>query len=66
VDGKSVEERERMGVEYCRSIPGAERLYLDAGDFAIYRSSGWHIGNYVPYIKRATLHDGVQTPEGSK
>ena len=24
--------------------------------------TGWHIGNYAPYRKRATLHDGVWNP----
>ena len=51
-----------MGLEYCRSMPGAERLYLEAGDLALYRSTLWHIGNYVPYKKRATLHDNAMTP----
>jgi hypothetical protein len=23
----------------------------------------WHLGSYVPYCKRATLHDVVDTPE---
>lgn len=44
-------------------MPGAKRLYLEAGDLALYRSTLWHIGNYVPYKKRATLHDNAMTPE---
>lgn len=59
----SSEERERMCLEYCQAMPGAVRLYLDAGDFALYRPSGWHLGNYAPYKKRATLHDSVNEPE---
>jgi hypothetical protein len=62
LEGKSYAERERACLEYCRSMPGAQQLYLEAGDFALYRASMWHLGNYVPYSKRATLHDGVLTP----
>jgi hypothetical protein len=62
LEGKSYAERERIGLEYCRSMPGAEQLYLEAGDFAMYRASMWHLGNYVPYSKRASLHDAVLTP----
>ena len=46
-------------------MPGAVQLRLNAGDFALYRSSAWHLGNYVPYRKRATLHDFCGTPEYS-
>jgi hypothetical protein len=56
-------ERERQGLEYCRRMPGALRVSLDAGDFALYRSTLWHLGNYVPYARRATLHDFIDTPE---
>ncbi len=63
LEGKSDENRERACLEYCRSMPGAFRLHLEAGDFALYRSTLWHIGNYVPYRTRATLHDIVSTPE---
>lgn len=44
-------------------MPGAVPLHLEAGDFALYRSTLWHIGNYVSYSKRATLHDSAMTPE---
>ena len=44
-------------------MPGAVQLHLDAGDFALYRNTLWHIGNYVPYRKRATIHDGALTAE---
>ena len=57
------EERERACLEYCRSMPGAVCLHLDAGDFALYRNTLWHLGSYVPYARRATLHDVVDTPE---
>ncbi|MBV7337604.1 phytanoyl-CoA dioxygenase family protein [Chloroflexi bacterium TSY] len=63
LEGKTSEEREQICLDYCRSMPSAVRLSLDAGDFALYRSTLWHIGNYVPYRKRATLHDFVDTPE---
>lgn len=61
LEGKSSAERERVCLEYCESMPGAERLHLNAGDFALYRASLWHLGSYVPYRKRATLHDVVST-----
>jgi ectoine hydroxylase-related dioxygenase (phytanoyl-CoA dioxygenase family) len=60
---KTVEERERVCLEYCRSMPGSVQLHLEAGDFALYRNTLWHLGNYVPYKKRATLHDSATTPE---
>ena len=63
LDGKSAEEREPLCLEYCRSMPGAVQLHLEAGDFALYRNTLWHLGNYVPYRKRATLHDSAWTPE---
>jgi hypothetical protein len=44
-------------------MPGAVQLFLNAGDFAMYRNVMWHIGNYAPYRKRATLHDTAWTPE---
>ena len=28
----------------------------------MYRNSLWHVGSYVPYVKRATLHDIIDTP----
>lgn len=59
----SPERQERDCLAYCRNMPGAVQLRLNAGDFALYRSSGWHLGNYVPYRKRATIHDFVGTPE---
>jgi len=46
-----------------RSMPGAQQLHLDAGDFCLYRNTLWHIGNYLPYARRATLHDSVDTDE---
>lgn len=48
---------------YVRSMPGAVQIHLNAGDFMIYRNTLWHIGNYIPYIKRATIHGALLTPE---
>lgn len=62
LEGKSFEERERLCLEYCQSMPGAVQLFLNAGDFALYRNTLWHLGSYLPYRKRATLHDAVDTP----
>ena len=57
------EQAEYAGRDYCRSMPGAVQAWLNAGDFMIYRNTLWHIGNYVPYIKRATVHGSLVTPE---
>lgn len=64
--GETNSERERICLEYCESLPGAQRLLLDAGDYCLYRNSLWHLGNYVHYRKRATLHEGVMTAEFQK
>lgn len=63
LEGKLAEEREQICLDYCRSMPGAVHVYLDAGDFVLYRNTLWHLGNYVPYRSRATLHDFVDTPK---
>lgn len=59
---QSDEERERACIRYCRAMPNAVCLNLAAGDYALYRPVAWHLGNYVPYRKRATLHDAVSEP----
>jgi hypothetical protein len=51
-------EREIACQVYVRQMPGATHVALQAGDVAFYRACGWHIGTYVPYTRRATLHDG--------
>ena len=61
LEGLSNSARERACLEYCQSLPGAQRLLLDAGDYCLYRNPLWHLGNYIPYRKRATLHEGVFT-----
>lgn len=63
LDGMTAEERESVCMDYTLSMPGAVQLHLCAGDFALYRNTLWHIGNYVPYRRRATIHDGAVTPE---
>ena len=62
-DGMEEAAREHAGLDYCRSMPGAVQTQLEAGDYCLYRNTLWHLGNYVPYRKRATIHDGVFTPE---
>ena len=59
----SPEEKELTCLAYTRRMPGAVQVALAAGDVAFYRAVAWHIGNYVPYVKRATLHDGFYCPD---
>jgi hypothetical protein len=54
-------EKELYCHEYVRSMPGAVQFHLEPGDMAIYRPFGWHLGSYVPYKKRATIHDTLLT-----
>jgi ectoine hydroxylase-related dioxygenase (phytanoyl-CoA dioxygenase family) len=61
VSTMGMEEAECTCLQYCSRMPGAIRILLDAGDYALYRSSMWHLGNYAPYKIRATLHDFVET-----
>jgi hypothetical protein len=56
-------EQERFLHEYCVAMPGAVQLRLEPGDLVLYRSVAWHLGSYVPYRKRATLHCGATTSE---
>jgi hypothetical protein len=46
---------------YADGMPGAMRVELEPGDYALYRASMWHCGIYSPSIRRATLHDHVDT-----
>ena len=62
-DSLNPEEAEYENLTYCRAMPGALQLVLEPGDFALYRPNAWHIGNYAPYRKRATLHDSIWKPE---
>lgn len=58
--------QERLCWDYAAAMPGAVQLHLNAGDLALYRPSGWHLGNYAPHRKRATLHTVVSTPQYSE
>ncbi len=58
---KSDEEVELFCLRYCQTMPGAVQLVLNPGDFCIYRNVGWHLGNYVTYRKRMTLHTHCHT-----
>jgi hypothetical protein len=60
------EELEDFCLRYCQAMPGAVRLVLNPGDFCIYRNVGWHIGNYVPYRRRATINTHCFTPAYAK
>jgi len=51
-------EREFACREYVAAMPGSVGVPLRAGDIAFYRASLWHLGAYVPHVRRATLHDG--------
>jgi hypothetical protein len=62
LDGLEEIARERTCRQYCGSLAGAVPVHLAAGDFCLYRNTLWHIGSYVPYRRRATLHDFVDTP----
>jgi hypothetical protein len=62
-DDLTDEEREQRGVQYCRGMPGAVCLTMDAGDFAIYHPCAWHLGSVLTYRKRMTIHDAVYSPE---
>ncbi len=60
---QSDESLELYCLNYCQAMPDAVQLVLNPGDFCIYRNIGWHIGNYVPYRKRMTIHTQCDTPE---
>jgi len=63
-DGRRTEaEQEVFLQEYCESMPGAVQVSLNAGDLALYRNCAWHLGSYVTYRRRATLHTHAMTPE---
>lgn len=59
---KTDEELELFCLRYCQAMPGAVQLVLNPGDFCIYRNTAWHLGNYVPYRDRMTLHTHAITP----
>jgi hypothetical protein len=61
--GMPAAERELACLEYARRMPCAMPVPLFAGDVAFYRACQWHLGCYVPYTRRATLHDGFYCEE---
>jgi ectoine hydroxylase-related dioxygenase (phytanoyl-CoA dioxygenase family) len=63
VPGSHLKELELFCLNYCQAMPGAVQLVLNPGDFCLYRNTAWHIGNYVPYRRRMTLHTHAMTPE---
>jgi ectoine hydroxylase-related dioxygenase (phytanoyl-CoA dioxygenase family) len=56
-------ELELALMENCRAMPGALQVHLEPGDFLLYRNTTWHRGVYVPYRRRATIFDFVDSPE---
>jgi len=62
-DTMSSAEREAVCMDYARRMPGGTPVALYAGDVAFYRACMWHIGCYVPYRRRATLHDSFLREE---
>ena len=60
---QSDEALELYCLNYCKAMPDAVQLVLNPGDFCIYRNVGWHLGNYVPYRKRMTIHTQCDTQE---
>lgn len=52
-------ELEAYYLEKAYSFPGAKRVYLDPGDFMVYRNFGWHTGLYTTHTPRATIHDSI-------
>jgi hypothetical protein len=60
-------ELEAAYLEHAYGFPGAVRVYLDAGDFLVYRNLGWHTGVYTTHTPRATIHDDItyHWPDGS-
>jgi hypothetical protein len=62
-DASSAAERETTCLEYARRMPHSIPMTLFAGDVAFYRACIWHLGCYVPYTRRATLHDSFLCEE---
>ena len=53
-------ELEAAYLENAYNFPGAVRVYLDPGDYCVYRNLGWHTGLYTTHTPRATIHDSIQ------
>ena len=58
-EGMSTEAAEAVCRAYTMRMPGALQAHLNAGDYMLYRNTLWHTGNYVPYRRRATIHDAL-------
>lgn len=63
LDGLDSVQCEAACLEYTQGMPGAVQAHLRAGDYMVYRNCLWHIGNYVYYRKRATVHHPLFTNE---
>jgi hypothetical protein len=68
LEGPDVIGKDDLGAEwavmdYARSMPGGMEVRLGAGDLMLYRNSAWHIGVYLPYRRRTTIHDFVFSKE---
>lgn len=50
-------------LDYCRSMPGAVQVKLQAGDLMMYRNSVWHTAIYRADVRRTTLFSNASTPE---
>lgn len=62
----TAEEKEYRALDNVRAMPGGQQAILDAGDMLLYRNTLWHLGNYTPYKRRATLHDNPMSEEALK
>ena len=62
-DAMTGAEREVACIEYANRMPAGIPVPLFAGDVAFYRACAWHLGCYIPYARRATLHDSFLCEE---
>lgn len=58
---RHTDTRAQQCLDYCKNMPNAEQVILKPGDCIIYRNTLWHLGNYHPHQKRATLHTIILT-----
>lgn len=54
---------EHLAEDYCRSMPSARKVALNAGDLMVYRNSAWHTAIYRADRPRATLFSNAATAE---
>ncbi len=57
------DEINARALDYCRSMPGAVQVKLQAGDLMMYRNSIWHTAIYRADVQRTTLFSNASTPE---